>query len=267
MMRDGYRRRHEDAVDPLTLYQLARHAALEPSHFGELVLVGLDGAAFGFGEASDHQRRRKRPRLRRVVSYLADFYRRFFHQLASHGFLDRFAGLDEAGERGEHAGRKLFAASDQAGFALGREHDDDGIDARKMFGVALGAEAAIAGVHHFRGLAASRTEAVALMPIDHRLRLPDDRRALDRHERGGHARVAEETVSRERSGFRGILGLRNIEREDCAVAVEAEEDACGAVSCERVRRYGIDEAEIEWRRGAFGAGQKRLQLPHWKHQR
>src|SRR6266481_4359235 len=77
MMRDCDWRWHSKTVHLLSLDQLAREATLQPSHFCELVFINLGVATCCLREASNHQRRRKRPRLRGVVSDLADFHRRF----------------------------------------------------------------------------------------------------------------------------------------------------------------------------------------------
>ena len=61
--------------------------------------------------------------------------------------------------------------------------------------------------------------------------------------------------------------MRDVEDENRAVTVEAEKDAYGAVGGERVCDCGLDQAKLEWRRRAFRAGKKRLQLPHREDER
>src|SRR5579864_5942481 len=166
MMGDCERRRHPYAIDLLSRYQIARDAPLEPANLGELLVVRLDVAALGLRETSNHQRRRKWPRLSRVVSHLAYFHGGLLHQLPPHRFLDRLARLHEPRQRREHRARKPLVAPHETRVAMRRQHDDDRIDAWKMFGVAFAAQTPVSRIHNPGRRAAVRAEAVSLMPVD-----------------------------------------------------------------------------------------------------
>ena len=111
----------------------------------ELGRVEPERVRFGAGEAGDHQRARERPGLAGDVAHVADGDARFLHQLARHRLLDRFAGLDEAGQRRIAARRILRLAGEQDAAVMLGEHDHDRIDAREMLGAAIRAFAAPAG--------------------------------------------------------------------------------------------------------------------------
>ena len=79
--------------------------------------VGVDGqrVAVGLGVAADHQRRREGPRLAGDIADVADPDAGFLVELARDGRLERFADLDEAGERRIAARRIVrLAAEEQA---------------------------------------------------------------------------------------------------------------------------------------------------------
>lgn len=96
--------------------------------------------------------------------------------------LERLARLDEARERRVHAGRELLLPPEQAALAIGDEHDDDRIDARKMLCVAVRTKASPARAGGIRGVAAVRAEAVPPMPVEHRTRFAErtDERRFDK---------------------------------------------------------------------------------------
>src|SRR5260370_31268068 len=199
MMGDCERRRHPYAIHLLSRYQIARDAPLQPANLGELLVVRLHVAAFGLRETSNHQRGGKWPGLGRIVSYLAYFHGGLLHQLPPHRFLDRFARLHETCQRGEHWARKPLVASHETRVAMGRQHDDDRIDARKMLGVAFAAQPPVASIHNPGRRAAVRAEAVPLMPVDQRLRLRDNRGVLARYYLRCRARITKIAESGERS--------------------------------------------------------------------
>src|SRR5260370_4875748 len=144
MMGDCERRRHPYAIHLLSRYQIARDAPLQPANRGESLVVRLHVAGFGLRETSNHQRGGKWPGLGRVVSHLAYFNGGLLHQFPPDRFLDRFAWLHETRQRREHRARKPLVASHETRVAMGRQHDDDRIDARKMLGVAFAAQPPVA---------------------------------------------------------------------------------------------------------------------------
>src|SRR4051794_32165656 len=86
--------------------------------------------------AADHQRRWIGPRLRHVILHVGAADSGFFEDFPAYRVLDGLGDLDEAGEAGIHARRKLLLAAEQALLARGDQHDHDGIGARKMLGLA-----------------------------------------------------------------------------------------------------------------------------------
>src|SRR5690606_35849051 len=102
-----------------------------------------------------HQRMREGPGLTCMVSDAAEADAGLFEDLAAHRVLDGLSRLDEAGECGIHAGRKVRAAAEHAAIALDRQHDRDRVGARKMLGLALGADALVAADPHLRPAAAA----------------------------------------------------------------------------------------------------------------
>ncbi len=130
------------------------------------------------GVAADHQRTRKRPGLRGEVGHPRARKPDLFLDLAPHRFLDRFAGLGEAGETRPHGRREPRRAAEHAAVAGDREHDDDRIGARKMLGMARRAIAAPAALGRLRHRAAIGTETVPGMPAEHRLGLRQRRQML-----------------------------------------------------------------------------------------
>src|SRR5262249_30699479 len=106
--------------------------------------------------------------------------------LAGHGLLERFADLDEAGERAVEAPREPGVSRQERLAAAVDEHDDRGADAR------IGVEAALRAMHEalaghaLGGRGAAAAEAMRVGPVD-------DLRGARRHR---ERRLAEDAVER-----------------------------------------------------------------------
>src|SRR4029078_7893130 len=88
--------------------------------------------------------------------------------------LERLAGLDEAGERAVHAGRKVRAAPKEHLAALAHQRHDRRGDARIYGELALGTDAgALLALCHGAGAAAA-AELVRPVPVDELQRSPGD---------------------------------------------------------------------------------------------
>src|SRR5450755_1640244 len=169
VMRDRHRRRRGQAIGVLA-HQHGRDLRLgKPPGVLEFLAVHHNFAGQGLGVAADHQRGRKRPRLRVEILHPATGDAGFLARFPPHRVLDRFARLDEAGQARPHGRHKTRAAAEQAALAVACQHDSHRIGAREMFGLALRAIALPAGLHGLRRRAAIGAEAVAQMPVQHRL--------------------------------------------------------------------------------------------------
>src|SRR4051812_36232038 len=134
------RERWRDAERPL-LEPANDLVGREPARLGELA-AELDRGIDRLGREADHQRSRERPGLRGVVRALADANAGFLEYFAPHGVLERFAGLDEAGERREALLGPGGLPAEQARIAVRDDHDHRGIDAREVLDLAIGVRAA-----------------------------------------------------------------------------------------------------------------------------
>ena len=86
--------------------------------------------------AADHQLRWKRPGLAGDIGYVAHLHPDFLEAFARHGFLDRFARFDKAGQGRIHPRRKARLAPHQQVSLVLDQHDRDRIGARKVLGFA-----------------------------------------------------------------------------------------------------------------------------------
>src|SRR6185295_9165652 len=92
-------------------------SAREPTGVLQLAITQRDGLGARHGVEAQHQRRRKRPRLRGVVRDIADLYTGLLVDLAHYRFLETFAWLDEAGDGRVSAFRPRCLAAQQGTFA------------------------------------------------------------------------------------------------------------------------------------------------------
>src|SRR5580704_5857564 len=98
MMRDGDRRRRGQAAGMAAGQHRCQLLAVEPARVLDLAAIDDDLVRRRLRMAADHQRRRKRPRLRHGIFDLAAGDAGFLQHFATHRFLDGFAGFDEAGK-------------------------------------------------------------------------------------------------------------------------------------------------------------------------
>src|ERR1035437_1237361 len=150
----------------------------KPPRVFEFLAVDHNFAGQRLGMAADHQRGRERPRLRVEIDHAAAGDAGFLARFPPHRVLDRFARLDETGQARPHGRPETWGPAEQATLAVGRQHDHHRIGAREMLGLAGRAIAPPAGMHGLRRRAAVRAEAVAQMPVQHRLGLGDRRQML-----------------------------------------------------------------------------------------
>ncbi|EEF25798.1 conserved hypothetical protein, partial [Ricinus communis] len=94
----------------------------EPARLGQLVGVDADLAARIISGERDHQRVRERPGLAAEVAQLAHLQAHFLVHLAVYRLLDRFARLQETGQRGETPGWRIHMHRHQVGIVFTDQH-------------------------------------------------------------------------------------------------------------------------------------------------
>ena len=213
----------------------------------------------GAREEADHQRGGERPglgggirRARRPAMLVSS------RDLADDRVFESLAGLDEAGQARIHAFGKARRAAEQTALAVDRQHDDDGIGAGKMLGLARVALAPPARRGGAGRRAAARAEAIARVPVEQRLRLAErgQRLARDQPLHGDAPQRDQLEVAPPRNDERApiveavarvgdLLDRLVAEREGedrRAARPEAEQDL-GARAAER-RRFGEREQRV-----------------------
>ena len=227
-MGDGDRRRRGQALRMLAhqhrrAFVLAEPARVRRARCASMVMSSFSASAWqpiisdiGNGHGCE-ERYVTRPHLTPASSSVS---RRTASSIASPGST-KPARHDHM-RRGEAAG-----AAEQAAVAAHREHDDDRIGAREMLGLAGRAGALPAGLDQVGGGAAVRAEAVARMPVQHRLGLGDRRQVLGRDQALDRDRAQvddEEIVARlQRFGAR----RRDADAEARRAVEQAEEHRLG----------------------------------------
>src|SRR5215207_3156169 len=98
VMRDRDRGRGRQALRMLAHQHLRGFGTIEPARVLELRSIDDDLGRTRFRMAADHQRHRERPRLRPEITDAAADHPGFLENLPARRLLDRFPGLDEAGE-------------------------------------------------------------------------------------------------------------------------------------------------------------------------
>ena len=180
------------AVEPARVLEL--HAVDRDRPRGGAWRGSRSSARTGTARAARRHRRPRRIRRRPPRGFRAD---RLF---------DRLAGFEKAGEARIHALGKARLAAEQAVLAIDREHDDDRIGARKMLRLAGVALAPPARRGDARRRAAIGAMAVAGVPMEDRLGLPED----------GERRRARPGLARRSSADRRVPGRPGRERSACA---------------------------------------------------
>ena len=150
--------------------------AIEPTRVLEFDGVDFDFLRTRFRQTTDHQRRRKRPRLGSDITHAVAFDSAFLVDFPFRRLFDRLARLDESGERGIHALRESPLPTHQTALAIERQHDDDGVGAWKMLRLAGAALPPPPGGRDLSRNPADGAETVARMPIEDGFGLAEDRR-------------------------------------------------------------------------------------------
>src|SRR6185312_7250891 len=122
------------------------------------------------------------------ITDVADPDAGFLVELARDGRLERLADLDEAGERRIAPRWIVWLATEEQAVAILGQHDDDGIDARVMFGSAARAAPRPAAPDRFGQVPAIRAEAVAAVPAGKAERGGEQRRIVAMQQRHGAER-------------------------------------------------------------------------------
>ena len=117
------------------------------------------------GMGADHQRRGEGPGLAAQVADVGDVDAGLLLEFARDRRLDRFARLDEAGQRRIAARRIMRLAAEQQPAVMLGEHDHDRVDARIMFGAAVAAPARPAAAVGLGRWSADRAKAMAAVPV------------------------------------------------------------------------------------------------------
>src|SRR5471032_1224791 len=138
----------------------------EPARLSQFA-AQLDRTIRRMGGEAEHDRGRKRPRLRGMIIAVDHAHTGFLEHFAAHGIFQGFAGLNETGQGRVTPFRPLRTAPEQAGVATGDDDDDGRIGARKLFESALWIRtlAAMAGGFEPQWSGAGWTEARALLPV------------------------------------------------------------------------------------------------------
>src|SRR6187200_3144228 len=157
---DGDRRRTGQSVGMLSHQHGGAFVLGEPAAVDQLVGIHLDVVVERLGETAVHQRHRERPGLRVEILHAAAFDAGLFQGFAPHRILERFAGLDEAGETRPHGCGEPAGAAEQSAVAVHGEHDRDRVGAWEMLDLAGRAGAFPAGVDHVGFDTAVGAEAV-----------------------------------------------------------------------------------------------------------
>src|SRR5438874_2422876 len=102
VMRDRDRRRNADPLRMLADEHQRGFLAGEPARILQFLAIDLDVGVRCARVTADHQRHRKRPRLRAEILHLAADDAGFLQGFTPRGFLDAFARLDEARKARPH---------------------------------------------------------------------------------------------------------------------------------------------------------------------
>src|SRR5687768_6860262 len=116
--------------------------------------------------AADHQLRRERPGLAGDVGHVAHAHAGFLENLARDAFFDRFARLDEPGERRVAARWIARLAAEQEITVPLDQHDRHRVGAREVLRAAGPAIALPAALGERGRLAATGAEAVPGVPVE-----------------------------------------------------------------------------------------------------
>ena len=203
----------------------------EPVRFGQL-RTKSDGRILGDRGETEHDRCRKRPRLRGMIIASADTHAGFLEHLAAHRVFEAFARLDEARERREPPFRPLRPAPEQTTIAVSDDDDDRRVGAREMLYAALWIRTLrpMPGRLQRQRCCAGRAVARALLPVREPARVREQA-GLERRQRGAGAAQVEELATS------GCCRARNI---GLAAAQHKMIARVRAGSTFTLRSYGAD---------------------------
>src|SRR3546814_1846044 len=143
--------------------------------------------------ASNHQRGWKGPRLAHTIAHAVDANTRFLPQLPGHRFLNRLSRLDAASLRCIADGWKTRLPFDQYFPVIFCQHDDDGVNARKMLRFAPAAFSRPTSFDGVCRLAAISAKAVSFVPINQAPRTTVKRTCFRPEQRGNFTPLWRET--------------------------------------------------------------------------
>ena len=167
--------------------------ASEPADVLEFFVSAWDRLGSGDRRVADHQRRRERPRLRRVIGRFEHRHAGFLQHFAGHGVFQALAGFDEARDRRIPPGWPRRLAAEQCPLAIRGQHDDGGIQARKMIDAAGVVRALhdVAGAGDASWRTARATVTVTAAPVEHGACIREHAGLLFRQLSAGHAEILE----------------------------------------------------------------------------
>ena len=215
--------------------------ALPPARLDQFVGVrcgsGVGGRRIGERPEADHQRLRKRPRLRGDVFDAVDLDAGLLAGLADHRLLGRLARLDEAGEGRPPVSGRAAPAAQQTAVAGLHEHRDRGIGPGELDQAAPGATAPVAGRLHHGLVAGAPAVSRDAMP-------PDQRHGVRRERRLCRFKLVRQPAERD-------------ELEDPAVA----RGRGGRVVGEQRGPGGVQSEECQLGAGREGRGWDKRERP------
>ncbi len=143
--------------------------------------------------------------------------------LAADGFFQGFTGFDEAGEGGIHGGpREAGGMTQQRPVAAMDEHDDGGVGAGEVLGVADGAQHHVAGAFHLARIAADAAELVPLPPVHEAPGMGEDG-GLGAGDTPADGAQVNETSEGFRQQRDRIVSRADVDGEDRTIVEDAQE--------------------------------------------
>src|ERR1700733_2556942 len=169
MMRDRNGRRRGQSAGMTQRQHLGKLFALEPARILDFAPINHDLVCFRFGMAADHQRHRKRPRLRGEVVHAAGGDANFLEHFAPHRFLDGLPRFTKSGQARPHSGGEAGRPAKNATLAGNHQHNHHRIGPGEMFDMTGRTIAPPAAMDRSRRRTAIRAKAMLGVPTDHRL--------------------------------------------------------------------------------------------------
>src|SRR5262249_5433563 len=181
VMGDRNRRRSCQPLRVLPIEHQGEFFAIEPARVFQFFTVNDDRLGQRLNVTTDHDRRRKWPRLRSEITHAPAGNANLFQHFTAHRLFDAFAGLREPGETRPHGRREAARTPEHATFTGNRKHDDDRIGAREMLGPAGRAVARPACLSQFGSRAAIRAVPMTRVPAEQRFSFGQGRQMIRPH--------------------------------------------------------------------------------------